>query len=163
MKKNIAVFPGSFDPFTIGHYSIIKRALPIFDEIIIAIGINYEKKSFFPLEQRRKWIEQIFEQETKIKVDTFHSLTVDYCEKVGASYLLRGLRTSTDFEYERQIGQMNKSLKPQIETVYFLTLPEHTHISSTVVKEIIKYKGDVSPFVPDVIAKAIHKQFNIKT
>ncbi len=162
MEQNIAVFPGSFDPFTIGHFSIIKRALPIFDKIIIAIGINNEKKSFFSLEQRRKWIEQTFAGEKKIVIDTFSSLTVDYCSRVGASYLLRGLRTSTDFEYERQIGQMNKSLNPNIETVYFLTLPEHTHISSTVVKEIIKYKGDVSKFVPKIIADAIHKMFDIK-
>ena len=159
MKKNIAVFPGSFDPFTLGHFSVIKRALPIFDQIIIAIGLNNEKKSFFPLDKRIKWMEKIFSDEKKIIVDSFESLTVDYCTNVGAKYLLRGLRTATDFEYERQIGQINRTLNKNIETVYFLTLPEHTHISSTIVREIIKYKKDVSKFVPKEIAEDILKTY----
>ncbi len=159
MSKNIAVFPGSFDPFTLGHYSIIERALPIFDEIIVSIGLNDEKTSFFSLEQRLEWIKKIFSSEKKIFIDSFNSLTVDYCKKVGANYLLRGLRTAADFEYERQIGQINRSLNQHIETVYFLTLPEHTHISSTIVREIIKYKSDVSKFVPEIIAKDIYKSY----
>ncbi|MEA3452200.1 MAG: pantetheine-phosphate adenylyltransferase [Bacteroidota bacterium] len=159
MTINIAVFPGSFDPFTLGHFSVIKRALPIFDQIIISIGINNEKKTFFPLDQRIKWIEKIFSDEKKIVVDSFKSLTVDYCSEIGAKYLLRGLRTATDFEYERQIGQINRTLNQEIETVYFLTLPEHTHISSTIVREIIKYKRDVSEFVPKEIAQDILKTY----
>jgi len=159
MNKKIAVFPGSFDPFTLGHCSIIWRALPIFDKIIVSIGINNEKKTFFPLQKRTDWIETIFCDEEKIKVDSFETLTVDYCNKVGAKYLLRGLRTATDFEYERQIGQINRTLNQHIETVYFLTLPEHTHISSTIVREIIKYKKDVSKFVPKEIAQDILKTY----
>jgi pantetheine-phosphate adenylyltransferase len=157
--KNIAVFPGSFDPFTIGHYSIVERAMPIFDKIIIAIGLNSEKNAFFSLEQRLLWLKKIFKNEKKIGIDTFDSLTVDYCKSVNASYLLRGLRTAADFEYERQIGQINRSLNQHIETVYFLTLPEHTHISSTIVREIIKFKGDISKFVPEIIANDIHKNY----
>lgn len=159
MEKNIAVFPGSFDPFTLGHLSIIERALPIFDKIIVSIGLNNEKNSFFSLEKRFQWIKKIFENESKIEVDSFHSLTVDYCILKGANFLLRGLRTAADFEYERQIGQINRVLNKHIETVYFLTLPEHTHISSTIVREIIKYKNDVSQFVPELIAKEIIKTY----
>lgn len=159
MEKNIAVFPGSFDPFTLGHLSIIERALPIFDKIIVSIGLNNEKDSFFSLEKRQNWIKDIFANESKIEVDAFQSLTVDYCIHKGANFLLRGLRTSSDFEYERQIGQINRVLNKHIETVYFLTLPEHTHISSTIVREIIKYKSDVSQFVPDLIAKDIIKTY----
>ena len=156
----IAVFPGSFDPFTLGHESIVRRALPLFDKIIIGIGINESKKSFFSLKKRRHWIEQIFKDEPKISVETYHSLTVDFCKTVGATYILRGLRTSADFEYERLIGQINKALLQNIETVYLLTLPEHTHISSTIVREIIKYQGDISKFVPKIIADEVHKSYN---
>ena len=156
----IAVFPGSFDPFTIGHEMIVRRALDLFDKIIIGIGINPEKKSFFPLEQRKKWIEQIFENEPKIHVETYQMLTVDFCRKVGAKYILRGLRTSADFEYERLVGQINRQLgNNDIETVYLLTLPEHTFISSTMVREIIRFKGDVSKFVPKIIADDIKKHY----
>ena len=155
----IAVFPGSFDPFTLGHESIVRRALPLFDKIIIGIGINESKKSFFPLEKRKYWIEQIFKDEPKIRVQPYHSLTVEFCKSVGATYILRGLRTSADFEYERLIGQINKALLHNIETVYLLTLPEHTHISSTIVREIIKYQGDISKFVPQIIADEVHKTY----
>ncbi len=159
MNPKIAIFPGSFDPFTIGHHSIIERALPIFDKIIISIGINQGKKTLYSIDKRVKWIKKVFEDNNKIEIKTFKSLTVEYARNIGAKYLLRGLRTATDFEYERQIGQMNKSLCKEIESVYFLTLPEHTFISSTIVKEIIKYKGDVSKFLPDLIAKEIHANY----
>ncbi len=156
----IAVFPGSFDPFTIGHEMIVRRALDLFDKIIIGIGINPEKKSFFPLDLRKKWIVQIFENEPKIQVETFQSLTVEFCRKMGAKYILRGLRTSADFEYERLVGQINRQLgNNDIETVYLLTLPEHTFISSTMVREIIRFKGDVSKFVPKIIADDIKKHY----
>ncbi|MBN2663485.1 MAG: pantetheine-phosphate adenylyltransferase [Bacteroidales bacterium] len=159
MKERIAVFPGSFDPFTIGHCSIIKRAIPVFDKIIIAIGLNDDKRSFFSKEKRTEWIKAIFRDYDMIEVDTFNSLTIEYAKKTGAKFLLRGLRTSADFEFERQIGQVNKSLYPEIESIYLLTLPEHTYISSTIVREIIKYKGDVSRFVPDIIASEIHHSY----
>jgi len=159
MNSKRAVFPGSFDPFTVGHYSIVNRALNVFDEIIVAIGVNDEKRAFFPIEKRVEWIKKIYADNPKVKVETFKSLTVDYAKKVNAKYLLRGLRTSADFEFERQIGQVNKSLYDDIESIYFLTMPEHTYISSTIVREIVKYKGDVSKFVPEIIYKDIHSTY----
>ena len=124
--EKIAIFPGSFDPFTIGHESVVRRALPMFDKVIIMIGFNSNKKSFFPLEKRLKWIEQVFEDQPKVEVRTHEGLTVDFARSVNANYILRGLRTSADFEYERAIAQMNKKLYSQIETVFLLTMPEHT-------------------------------------
>ena len=149
--KRIGIFPGSFDPFTIGHESIVRRALPLFDELIISIGYNSAKKGFFPLEKRVKWIKQVFADEPKISVDTYEGLTVDYCKRKNAKYILRGLRTAADFEYERAIAQMNRMLSHGIETVFLLTFPEHSPISSTIVREILRHGGDVSQFVSDVI------------
>jgi pantetheine-phosphate adenylyltransferase len=149
--KKIAVFPGSFDPFTIGHEAIIRRAMPLFDEIVIAVGANALKKNLFSLETRKDMISRVFENEPKIKVDHYEGLTVDYCKKKGASYLLRGLRTSADFEFERAIGQVNKSLAPDVESVFLLTAPEHSFINSTIVRDIIKNGGDASKFVPSAI------------
>ncbi|MCE1199949.1 MAG: pantetheine-phosphate adenylyltransferase [Marinilabiliales bacterium] len=147
MKKT-AVFPGSFDPFTIGHESIIRRALPLFDEIIIMIGYNSNKRAFYPLSKRKEWIKKVFVDEPKIRVGKYEGLTVDYCRKVHAQYILRGLRTAADFEYERAIGQINKKMHNEIETVFLLTLPEHTAISSTIVRDILRHKGDASQFLP---------------
>lgn len=143
-----ALFPGSFDPFTIGHESIVKRALPLFDKIIVAIGYNTNKMGFFPLEERLNWIKTVFEDEEKIDVEVFEGLTVDFCIKKKAGYILRGLRTSSDFEYERAIGQMNRAMHPEIETVFLLTQPEHTHVASTIVRDIILHGGDASMFLP---------------
>ena len=158
-EEKTAVFPGSFDPFTIGHQSIIKRGLKIFDKIIVAIGINSEKKTLFDLKIRKKWLEDIFQNEDRVLIDTFSSLTVEYCLKNKANFILRGLRTSADFEYERQIGQMNKHLKNSIETIFLLTDAEHTFISSTIVREIIKYKSDIKKFVPKPIADKIYELY----
>ncbi len=144
----IAIFPGSFDPFTIGHESIVGRALPMFDKIIIMIGFNANKKSFFSLEKRLKWINQIFDKEEKIEVHVHEGLTVDFCKEVGAKYILRGLRTSSDFEYERAIAQVNKKMHPEIETVFLLTLPEHTPVSATIIRDIVFHGGDASMFLP---------------
>lgn len=149
MRK--AIFPGSFDPFTVGHESIVQRAISLFDEIIIAIGHNANKEGFFPVGQRKKWIEEIFKNEPSISVEIYSGLTVEYCKQKDIRFILRGLRTATDFEYERAIGQVNRAMYANIETVYLLTLPEHTAISSTIVREIIRYQGDVSKFVPDII------------
>jgi pantetheine-phosphate adenylyltransferase len=147
--KKIAVCPGSFDPITRGHESIIMRALPLFDEIIIAIGINVEKKGFFPLEKRLEWITHVFRNEPKIKVISYEGLTVDFCRKVNSAYLLRGLRTSSDFEFERSIAHINKQLYPDIETVFLLTQPEYMSLNSSIVREIVRYNGDASQFVPE--------------
>lgn len=150
MKKT-AVFPGSFDPFTIGHEGIVRRALGIFDEIIIAVGANALKKSYYSLETRKEMISLVFRNEPRIKVDHYEGLTVDYCKRLGVSYLLRGLRTAADFEFERAIAQSNKVLAPDIESVFLLTVPEHSHINSTIVRDIIRSGGDASVFVPEAV------------
>ena len=146
--ERIAIFPGSFDPFTVGHESIVNRAIPLFDKIIIMIGYNSNKLSFFPLEKRAKWINEVFKNEPRVEVETHEGLTVDFCKKVNASYILRGLRTSADFEYERAIAQINKKMLPKIESVFLLTMPEHTPINSTIVRDIILHGGDASMFLP---------------
>jgi pantetheine-phosphate adenylyltransferase len=146
--ERVAIFPGSFDPFTVGHESIVKRALPLFDKVIVMIGYNSNKKSFFPLEKRMKWINQVFDDEVKVEVQSHEGLTVDFCKKVSAHYILRGLRTSADFEYERAIAQVNKKMHPEIETVFLLTKPEHTPINSSIVRDIILHGGDASMFLP---------------
>lgn len=146
-----ALFPGSFDPFTIGHESVVRRALPLFDKILIAIGSNTNKKGFFPLEQRIQWIRDVFENEEKIDVVTYEGLTIEFCQKIGGSYILRGLRTAADFEYERAIAQMNRAMVPKIETIFILTQPEHTHVASNIVRDIILNGGDASMFLPNKI------------
>lgn len=145
----IAVFPGSFDPFTKGHENVINRALPLFDKILIAIGHNSEKKSFFTLDQRLRMIGKLYEGEPRIVLDHYEGLTVDYCRKVRANYLLRGLRTAADFEYERAIAQINRKMNPEVETVFLLAVPEFTPVNSTIIREILKYGGDAGQFLPD--------------
>ena len=149
--ERIAVFPGSFDPITKGHESIIRRAIPLFDHIVVAIGENIEKKSYFTLEQRMNWIKATFSGEQSITVVSYKGLTVDLCEKMNARFILRGLRTSADFEFERSIGQINKNLDPGIETVFLLTTPEYTALNSSIVRDILKNGGDPSQFVPDAV------------
>ena len=146
--EKIAVFPGSFDPFTIGHESIVKRANSMFDKIIIMIGYNANKKSFFSIEKRVKWINQVFKNDPNIEVKVHEGLTVDFCKEVRARYILRGLRTASDFEYERAIAQVNKKMHPEIETVFLLTLPEHTPINATIIRDIVFHGGDASMFLP---------------
>lgn len=149
--EKIAVFPGSFDPITVGHESIVRRALALFDRVIIAIGQNSEKKSYFSIEQRIDWIEKVFENDSRVIVESYTGLTVDFCRSHNARYILRGLRTAADFEFERAIAQVNKAMFSEIESVFLLTLPEHTPINSTIVREILKNGGDVSKFVPKVV------------
>lgn len=149
--KRIAVFPGSFDPITLGHVSIVKRAIPLFDEVIVAIGLNAEKKNMFTVDQRKDWINAAFKGEPKVKVDVYNGLTVEYCHKMGSKYILRGLRTAADFEFERSIGQVNRKLDPDIETVFLLTEPRHTPITSSIVRDVFRHGGDISTLVPDVV------------
>jgi pantetheine-phosphate adenylyltransferase len=144
----IAVFPGSFDPVTKGHESIVQRALPLFDTIIVAIGSNSTKSSMFPLEKRKQWLEQTFASYPKVKVIDYSSLTIELCRKNGANYIIRGLRSVADFEYESNIARMNRMLEPGIETIFMLSLPEFSSIQSTIVREIIKHGGNVSQFIP---------------
>ena len=146
-----AVFPGSFDPITKGHENIIRRAMPLFDEIIVAVGLNIEKKSYFPVQDRIEWIKQVFADSPGVQVDSYSGLTVDYCRAVDASFILRGLRTSADFEFERTVGQVNKKLYPPIETIFLLTTPEYTSINSSIVRDVHKNGGDVSLFIPEGI------------
>ena len=149
--ERIAVFPGSFDPITKGHESIILRAIPLFDHIIIAIGENSEKKSFFTLERRINWIRAVFNGHPSVSVKSYQGLTVDFCRNMKANFILRGLRTSADFEFERSIGQINKNLDPEIETVFLLTTPEYTALNSSIVRDILRNGGNPSQFVPDAV------------
>ncbi|MFV0565177.1 MAG: pantetheine-phosphate adenylyltransferase [Flavobacteriaceae bacterium] len=148
MKR--ALFPGSFDPITLGHYDIIKRGVTLFDEVIVAIGVNSDKKYMFSLEQRQAFIEQAFANEPKVKVTTYSGLTVDFCKKVGAQYILRGLRNPADFEFEKAIAHANRHLST-IETVFLLTSSKTSYISSSIVRDVIKHKGDYTKFVPDSV------------
>jgi pantetheine-phosphate adenylyltransferase len=147
--KRIAVFPGSFDPITKGHEDIILRAVPLFDEIIVAIGTNSSKKYYFDLEKRLEMIRFTFKNESKVRATTYTGLTVDYCKEVGAHYLLRGLRTSADFEFERSIAHINQTLYPELDTVFLLSLQEYSAINSTIVRDILINGGEVSRFVPE--------------
>ncbi|MGP8214150.1 MAG: pantetheine-phosphate adenylyltransferase [Bacteroidia bacterium] len=147
----IAVFPGSFDPVTIGHQSIVLRALPLFDTIIVAIGNNSTKTYMFPLEKRMKWLKQTFAGHKQVKVEEYSGLTVEFCKKTGAGYILRGIRTPGDYEFESNIAQMNKMMQPALESIFMLTLPEHTAISSTIVRDILKHGGNAKQFIPSGI------------
>jgi pantetheine-phosphate adenylyltransferase len=151
--KKIAVFPGSFDPITTGHVDILLRALPLFDKVIIAIGENTQKKSLFPLQTRLNWIKKVFSNEPKIVVDSFTGLTVNYCKAKKANYILRGIRSASDFDYEKTIAHLNNAMEPEIETILILSKPELSSISSTIVREIIRGKGNVEKFVPTIIAR----------
>ncbi|MBI4929989.1 MAG: pantetheine-phosphate adenylyltransferase [Bacteroidetes bacterium] len=153
--NKIAVFPGSFDPITIGHESIIQRALPLFDKIIVAIGENSTKQSFFSATKRFGWIRKVFAGEKKIEVKTYKGLTIDFCKEEKSNYILRGLRTSADFEFERVIAQMNRSMNENIETIFILATPELSAITSTVVRDIIRNGGDASQFIPSTIRKEL--------
>ncbi len=146
--ERIAIFPGSFDPVTLGHISVIKRALPLFDKIIVGLGVNSLKKGMFTVEQRMQWISEIFKDEEKVEVDSYSGLTVDYCKRKNAKFILRGLRTAADFEFERGIGQINRKLSNDVETVFLLTEAQYTPLSSSIVREVITHGGDVSEMVP---------------
>ncbi|NUN99016.1 MAG: pantetheine-phosphate adenylyltransferase [Saprospiraceae bacterium] len=146
--SHIAVFPGSFDPITTGHADLVRRALPLFDQIIVAIGVNSQKQTLFSLEQRMTWIKDVFADEPKVRVDWFENLTAHYCKRIGARYLLRGLRNASDFDYEKTISQLNHIVGGGLETIFLISDPAYSHISSTIVREIIKGGGDASPFLP---------------
>lgn len=149
--QRIAVFPGSFDPFTRGHESIVRRVLPLFDQVIIAIGVNSHKQYFFSLEKRKQWIAETFKDSHAVTVDNFTGLTIDYCHKMNAKFIVRGLRTTTDLEFEKAIAQMNKSMADDIETLFILPTPELSAINSTIIRDIVRNGGDASRFVPEAI------------
>jgi len=145
MKR--AIFPGSFDPITLGHYDIIKRGVTLFDEVIVAIGINADKKYMFTVDERKKFIEDTFADEPKIKVTTYEGLTVDFCKKISVEFILRGLRNPADFEFEKAIAHTNRDLAP-IETVFLLTSANTSYISSSIVRDVIRNHGDYTKLVP---------------
>jgi len=149
--SKIAIFPGSFSPFTIGHQSVIDRTLPLFDKIVISIGINAEKPQYFSVEERMQWIKNVYNNNPKIDVKQYKGLTVDFCKKENANYILRGLRDSHDFKFEKNIAHMNKELNSNIETIFIITPPKISHISSSIIRDIIKNGGDVSKFIPKEI------------
>lgn len=151
----IAVFPGSFDPITTGHVDLIRRAEPLFDKIVVAIGVNSQKQYLFPLEQRLQWLRQVFRNDPGVEVDFFENLTAHYCRRIGARYLLRGLRNASDFDYEKTISQLNHIVGGGLETIFLISQPAFSHISSTIVREIIKGGGDAAPFLPEEVAASI--------
>jgi len=152
-----AIFPGSFDPITDGHIDLVRRFAPLFDKIIVAVGVNSAKKGLFTVDQRIKWLEQVFADDASINVGQFSGLTVNFCKDQNARYLVRGLRNASDFDYEKTISQLNNIIGDNVETLFFISKPEYSHISSTIVREIIKGKGDISNFVPDFIADDINE------
>ena len=149
--SRIALFPGSFDPITLGHVDIIERAVPLFDEIKIAVGTNSAKSYLFSLEQRVQWIEQTFAHESKISVITYEGLTVDFAREQGVQFLLRGLRNPADFEFEKAIAQANREMVPDLETVFLLTSARYAYISSSIVREVYNHGGDFQKFVPATV------------
>lgn len=148
MKK--AIFPGSFDPITLGHFDIIKRGISLFDEVIVAIGVNADKKYMFPLEERKRFIEEAFKDEPKVSVVTYEGLTIDLCRKLKAEFILRGLRNPADFEFEKAIAHTNRKLS-KIETVFLLTAAQTSYISSSIVRDVIRNGGDYKVLVPESV------------
>lgn len=153
----IALFPGTFDPVTFGHVDIIERSLPLFDKLYIGIGLNSNKQPMFSPEQRKYWLEDIFRNQPKIESVIYEGLTVDCCRKLGANYVLRGIRYVNDFEYEKAIADMNRSLDENIETIFLTCLPKFTSVASTLVRDVLRFGGDVSQFVPDEVLQTIRQ------
>ena len=152
---NTAVFAGSFDPITKGHEDIINRAAPLFDILIVAIGINSEKRSLFSMEDRLSFLEQTFQCQSNIRIASYNGLLADFCAEQNARNIIRGFRSVVDLEYEKQLAHMNADLNPNIDTLFFLTAPEYAHISSSAVRDIIRYHKDISPFVPNAAKEII--------
>ena len=157
MMQRICLFPGTFDPITIGHLDIINRSLGLFDKVIIGIGRNANKVSMFSEEQRLEWIKEIFKKEPKVSAVVYEGLTVDCCKKVGANYILRGIRYVNDFEYEKAIADMNRSLEGHIETIFLTCLPQYTSVASTLVRDVMRNGGDASQFLPEAVRKSLNK------
>ncbi len=151
----IALFPGSFDPVTKAHVDILKRSISLFDKVVIGIGINSTKQALLSIEARKKMLEAVFADEPKVEIQTYSGLTVDFCKQLGANYMIRGIRTVSDFEYEKAIAQMNHALVPEIESIFIVSKPGYSSISSTIVRDILRNKGDISQFVPKEVLEFI--------
>lgn len=151
----ICLFPGTFDPVTLGHTDIINRALPLFDKIVVGIGVNSGKSPMFTAEQRMAWVNEIYKNEPKVSSKTYEGLTIDFCNELGAKFILRGIRYVSDFEYEKTIADANRTLDRSIETIFLTGEPKFTSVASTIVRDILKNKGNASLFLPDVVSKSL--------
>ena len=147
----ICLFPGTFDPLTLGHVDIINRALPLFDKIVVGIGLNAAKAPMFSAEQRLHWVSEIYANDSRVEGAVYDGLTVDYCKKIGAHFILRGIRYVSDFEYEKTIADANRTLDKTIETIFLTGEPKYTSVASTIVRDILRNNGDASPFLPDTV------------
>lgn len=152
----ICLFPGTFDPVTLGHTDIINRALPLFDKIVVGIGVNAAKNPMFSADQRMLWFNEIYKDEPKVESTTFEGLTVDFCKKIGARFILRGIRFVSDFEYEKSIADANRTMDKNIETVFLTGEPKYTSVASTIVRDILKNGGNASPFLPEAVIQSLH-------
>lgn len=155
--QRICLFPGTFDPVTLGHVDIINRALPLFDKIVVGIGLNATKEPMFSAEQRKKWIGEIYKKEPKVEGAIYEGLTVDFCKKINAKFILRGIRYVSDFEYEKTIADANRTLDRSIETIFLTGEPKYTSVASTIVRDILRNGGDASHFLPEVVFKSLKK------
>ncbi len=157
MPQRICLFPGTFDPVTLGHTDIINRALPLFDKIIVGIGVNSSKYPMFSAAQRMEWFNEIYKDEPKVESTTFEGLTVNFCKLIGARFILRGIRFVSDFEYEKSIADANRTMDKTLETVFLTGEPKYTSVASTIVRDILKNGGDASPFLPDAVINSLKK------
>lgn len=153
----ICLFPGTFDPVTLGHVDIINRSLPLFDKVVVGIGLNASKSVMFSPEQRVQWIQEIYKDEPKVEGAVYEGLTVNYCKEIGAQFILRGIRYVSDFEYEKTIADANRTLDKTIETIFLTGEPKFTSVASTIVRDIIRNGGNASPFLPDVVSQSLKK------
>ena len=154
--QRICLFPGTFDPVTLGHIDIINRSIPLFDKVIVGIGINAAKNPMFSAEQRKQWFEEIYKDEPKVEAVTYDGLTIKYCQYIGARFILRGIRYVSDFEYEKTIADANRTMDRHIETIFLTGEPKYTSVASTIVRDIIRNGGDASPFLPQVVIDALN-------
>ncbi|HNR17171.1 MAG TPA: pantetheine-phosphate adenylyltransferase [Chitinophagaceae bacterium] len=155
--SRICLFPGTFDPLTLGHVDIINRALPLFDKIIVGIGLNAAKAPMFTPEQRLEWIREIYKDEERVEGAVYEGLTINYCQKIGANFILRGIRYVSDFEYEKTIADANRTLDKTIETIFLTGEPKYTSVASTIVRDIIRNGGNAAPFLPEVVSNSLSK------
>ncbi len=156
--QRICLFPGTFDPLTLGHVDIINRALPLFDKIIVGIGLNSAKAPMFSAEQRLQWVSEIYSNDSRVEGAVYDGLTVDFCKKIHANFILRGIRYVSDFEYEKTIADANRTLDKTIETIFLTGEPKYTSVASTIVRDILRNGGDASPFLPDTVWASLRQQ-----
>ena len=160
--SRICLFPGTFDPVTLGHVDIINRALPLFDKIVVGIGINSSKTPMFSAEQRMEWFNEIYKDQPKVESAVYEGLTIHFCDKIGAQFILRGIRFVSDFEYEKSIADANRTMNKHIETIFLTGEPKYTSVASTIVRDILKNAGDASPFLPKEVIQSFSHQSSVQ-